>query len=120
MASHAAQLDLNYAEPVMIFHILRSIRMLSSAFGSLANYCIKDIKANAEHCKELVHNSAAIVTCLLPYIGYKKCTLASKIAIAENRSIGDVLIKEGMCTQAQLDEILVPEKMVRAGKLAPK
>ena len=118
MASHAGQLQLNYAEPVMIYHILSGIRVLSSAFDSLANHCVSGIVANEEHCRKLVHNSVGIVTCLLPFIGYKACCLAAKTAIKEDRAVAEVLVTEGYMTQEKLDEILVPEKLVQPGKLA--
>lgn len=119
MASHAAQLELNYAEPVMIFHILSGIRVLASAFDSLAKHCIKGINANKDRCSDMVQNSVGIVTCLLPFIGYKNCAKAAKIAINENRSVSEVLVTDGYMSKEQLDKVMVPENLVQPGKLAP-
>lgn len=120
MASHAAQLQLNVMEPVMIYRILDSIDMLSSAFSSLAGSCINKIKANEANCKELVNNSIGIVTALLPTIGYKNCSRAAAIANKTGMSLIDVLLQEKMMTQEQIARELVPEKMVTAAKLSRK
>jgi aspartate ammonia-lyase len=119
MASHAGQLELNYAEPLMIYHCLAGIKMLSAAFDSLTDNCVKGIVANEAHCKKLVSNSVGIVTCLLPFIGYKNCARAAKIATDNNRSISEVLVTEGFLTQEKLDSLMVPENMVKPVRLAP-
>eukprot|EP01065_Artemidia_motanka_P013809 TRINITY_DN17769_c0_g1_i1.p1 TRINITY_DN17769_c0_g1~~TRINITY_DN17769_c0_g1_i1.p1 ORF type:complete len:1450 (+),score=582.24 TRINITY_DN17769_c0_g1_i1:73-4422(+) len=118
MAAHAAQLQLNVMEPVMIYRILASIDMLSSAFNSLSRSCITRITANERNCKNLVQNSIGIVTALLPTIGYKNCSRAAAIANKTGKSLCDVLLEEGMMTREQLDAELVPEKMVTAAKMA--
>jgi len=71
MASHAGQLMLNYAEPVMIYKTLSSIDMPSSAFDSLTGHCVKGIVCNKEHDKKMVRFSLGLAMCLLPFIGYK-------------------------------------------------
>jgi len=120
MASHAGQLQLNVMEPVMIYRILDSIDMLSSAFHSLARSCISKIVANESNCKALVNNSIGIVTALLPTIGYKNCSRAAAIANKEGKSLIDVLLEEKMMTKEQIARELVPEKMVTASKLAKR
>merc|ERR1711937_251820 len=103
-------MELNYAEPVMIYNILSSIKVMSSALDSLTNHCVKDTVANKEHCQQLVDNSVGIVTCLLPYIGYKNSAKAAKLAIEGDRSITEVLLTEGFITEEKLKEVMVPEK----------
>lgn len=120
MASHAGQLQLNVMEPVMIYRILDSIDMLSSAFHSLARSCISKIVANESNCKALVNNSIGIVTALLPTIGYKNCSRAAAIANKEGKSLIAVLLEEKMMTEEQIARELVPEKMVTASKLAKR
>eukprot|EP01062_Namystynia_karyoxenos_P040011 TRINITY_DN2916_c0_g1_i4.p1 TRINITY_DN2916_c0_g1~~TRINITY_DN2916_c0_g1_i4.p1 ORF type:complete len:1432 (+),score=549.37 TRINITY_DN2916_c0_g1_i4:118-4413(+) len=120
MASHAAQLQLNVMEPVMIYSILSSLKMLSTAFTSLARHCISGIGANSRNCEHLVRNSIGIVTALLPTIGYKNCSRAAAIANKTGKSLCDVLLEEKMMTEEQLAAELVPEKMVTAAKMARK
>merc|ERR1712083_934627 len=103
----------------MIYSILSSLRVLSSALDSLSNHCVKGIEANHEHCDKLVNNSVGIVTCLLPFIGYKNCAKAAKVATENDRSVAEVLVTDGYISQEKLDGLLVPEKMVMPVKLAP-
>jgi aspartate ammonia-lyase len=62
MAAEAGQLQLNAFEPVIIYNILSSLRMMTNAATMLTERCIRGIKANTDHCGNLVRDSIGIVT----------------------------------------------------------
>ena len=113
MGSEAGQLELNVMEPVIIYNCYNSVEMMTRALKTLRTLCIDGITANKEVCEGYVHNSIGVVTALLPYIGYKKCSNASKIAAQTGKSIKDVLVELGYCTKQEVEDLLVPEKMTK-------
>ena len=96
-ASQAGQLELNVMEPVLIYNCFNNINMFTRATKTLRTLCVDGITADKAQCEKLLHNSIGIVTGLLPYIGYKKCSNASKIAAQTGKSIKDVLVELGYC-----------------------
>merc|ERR1712194_823128 len=109
--SEAGQLELNVMEPVIIYKLFTSIRVLARGMNILTDKCIKGITANEEHCKQMVHNSIGIVTALLPHIGYKKCTIAADKALKEKRPVADIVVELGYLERAKVMEVLQPENM---------
>ena len=112
MASEAGQLELNVMEPVIIYNVFNSIHMFTRAMRTLRELCIETVTANPEHTANMVHNSIGIVTCLLPFIGYKNCTKAAKKALETGKSVKDVLVELGLCTEEEVNKYLVPEEMI--------
>lgn len=113
MASEAGQLELNVMEPVLIYNIFNNIDMFTKACKTLRVLCVDGITADKKRCEELLNNSIGVVTCLLPYIGYKKCSMAAKTAQETGKPVRDVLIELGYCTEKEVNELLVPEKLTK-------
>ena len=86
--------------------------MFTRAMRTLRELCIETVTANPEHTANMVHNSIGIVTCLLPFIGYKNCTKAAKKALETGKSVKDVLVELGLCTEEEVNKYLVPEEMI--------
>merc|ERR1712087_342801 len=110
-AAEGGQLELNVMEPVIIYKLFSSIRVLSRGMNTLRERCVTGITANEEHCKEMVHNSIGIVTALLPHIGYKNCTAAADKALKEKRPVADIVVELGYLNADKVKEVLQPENM---------
>jgi aspartate ammonia-lyase len=108
MAAEAGQLQLNAMEPVIVLNILQSMRMLMRGMGTLREKCIIGIEADRERCRELLEGSLVTVTAINPYIGYAEASRVAKQALKTRRSIRDVVLSEGLMTEAQLDEAFSP------------
>merc|ERR1719230_680895 len=121
-AAEAGQLELNVMEPVIIFKLFESIRLLNQGMDTLRERCIVGITANEEHCEKMVHNSIGIVTALLPHIGYKNCSTSAAKALAEKRPVSDVVVELGYALPEQVEKWLRPEEMCgpTARKKQPK
>lgn len=113
MAAESGQLQLNVFEPVIAYNLFTSTSMLCNAFNTLAKKCVDGITANENHCRDLVLNSIGLVTALNPYIGYENATAVAQQALQENRSVYDIVLEKGLLSQAQLDDIIQPENMIR-------
>ena len=118
MGSEAGQLQLNVMEPIIAYSIFESMRMLTRAMEVLTNSCVKGITANEEYCRQMVLNSVGIVTALNPKLGYETSSKIARQALAENRSISDIVLEQKLLSKAELDNLLRPENMLTPQNLA--
>ena len=69
LAAEAGQLQLNAMEPVIVFNILQSMRMLMRGMVTLREKCVLGIEAEEERCRELLDGS------LVTAVSYTHLTL---------------------------------------------
>jgi fumarate hydratase class II len=103
--------ELNVMMPMLARNVLESVRLLTAISRLFADRCIDGIEADVERCREYAESSPAIVTPLNRYIGYEAAAKVAKQALAERRTIRDVVIDNGYIDQGkltveQLDEAL--------------
>ena len=113
MASEAGQLQLNAFEPIMGWSLFKSIQHLSNACMTLKSNCVEGIEANHELLARRVRESVTLVTALNPIIGYEKAALIAKTAIATGLPIDQVAESLGILTRAEVEALLVPEKLTQ-------
>ena len=114
----AGSFELNVMLPMLARNVLESIRLLANAARLLADRCVDGIEADAERCREYAEGSPSIVTPLNRYIGYENAAIVAKKALAERKTIREVVIEQGHVergelTEAQLDEALDVLRMTR-------
>jgi fumarate hydratase class II len=107
----AGSFELNVMLPMLARNVLESIRLLANASRLLADRCVDGIEADVERCREYAEGSPSIVTPLNRYIGYENAAVVAKKALAERKTIREVVIEQGHVergelTEAQLDEAL--------------
>ncbi len=117
MAAEAGQLELNVMEPVMVQSLFESIEMLKNGMNTLQHRCIQGITANEEHCRKTVMDSIGLVTALNPVLGYEVCTQVAKEAMEQNKGVYDVVLEKKLLTREELEELLLPENMIKPQKL---
>jgi fumarate hydratase class II len=59
----------------------------------------------------------ALATALNPSIGYDTASKVAKQALAEGKTVREVVVAEGYLTEAEADEVLDPEAMTHRGIL---
>jgi aspartate ammonia-lyase len=111
MAAEAGQMELNAFEPVVFYKLFESITTLTGAVKTLTDNCVTGITANRDQCRTFVERSVGIATALCPYIGYRKSAEIAKRALAENVSVRELVLKEHLLKESQLDYILNPGVM---------
>jgi aspartate ammonia-lyase len=104
LGAEAGQLQLNAMEPVIVFNILQSMRMLTRGMKVLREKCVDGIEADAARCRALLEHSLVAVTAINPYVGYAKASAVAKEALLTGQSLRAVVLAKGLMTQAQLDE----------------
>jgi fumarate hydratase, class II len=110
-AGASGSFELNVMMPVMARNLLESVRLLSNATRVLADSCIDGLQPDIDRCREYAESSPAIVTPLNRYIGYENAAKVAKQALAERRTIREVVLEHGYVdrgdlTEEQLDEAL--------------
>jgi fumarate hydratase class II len=114
----AGNFELNVMLPVLGRNLLESVRLLSAVTRLLADRCVDGITANVERLREYAESSPAIVTPLNEYLGYEEASSVAKQALAEGKTIRDVVVERGhvasgRVTEEQLDTALDVLRMTR-------
>jgi fumarate hydratase class II len=113
----AGNFELNVMLPVMARNVLESIRLLANIARLFAQRCVDGLEANVERCLEFAESSPSIVTPLNHYVGYDEAAKIAKQALAERKTIRQVVIERGhvpsAITEEKLDEVLDVLSMTR-------
>jgi len=115
IASEHGQLELNVMMPVIGRNVLLSMQILMNAAIALDQRCIRGIEANREQCEYWVERSAALATALAPQIGYARAAEISKQSVKENTLIRELVHREHVLPEDQIDEVLDLRKMTEIG-----
>lgn len=106
MGAQAGNFELNVMLPVIAYNLLQSITLLASVTGVFAGKCIAGITANPEVCAAYIEKSLALVTGLVPIIGYDKAAAIAKKAYDSGKTIRDVVRGESILPEDELDDLL--------------
>ncbi|MBQ7059322.1 MAG: aspartate ammonia-lyase [Firmicutes bacterium] len=112
MACEGGQLELNAYEPVVFYKLFESIAAITGGVETLVDNCIPDIVANEQKCHDYVENSVGIITVIAPEVGYQIAADIAKEAIRTGRPVREVLKARKIMPDEEVDDLLVPEKMV--------
>jgi fumarate hydratase class II len=114
----AGNFELNVMLPILAHNLLESIRLLASMTRLFADRCVDGITANADRLRELAESSPSIATPLNLFIGYDEAAKVAKQALAEGKTIREVVlergyVEQGKITLEQLDRALDVLSMTR-------
>jgi len=118
LAASSGNFELNVALPVIARNLLESITILANASDVFVDKCINGIVANKEHMEKLAAQNAILATALTPHLGYDKAAQIVKKAMAENKTIREVVLELGWMREDELDKILDIRKMTEGGFVA--
>ena len=107
-------LELNAMKPVIIWNVLRSIRLLADATESFAERCIEGIQADRARIARHLEHSLMLVTALAPHIGYDKAASIAKRAHAEGLGLREAAVLSGHVTAEDFDRWVDPRAMLSA------
>ncbi len=104
-------LQLNVFNPVIIYNVLQSIRLLADAARSFTDNCIVGIRPNLERIQEHLENTLMLVTALNPHIGYDKSAKIAKNAHVKNMTLKASALELGYVSEEEFDLWVNPENM---------
>ena len=111
------QIDLNLYKPVLAHNFLQSAELIANGSETFAEKFVAKLEADREHCAERVQQSMALATALNPAIGYDRASKVAKRAMAEGKTIREVVLEEGYLDEDEVDDVLDPAKMTERGIL---
>jgi fumarate hydratase, class II len=91
----AGNFELNIMLPMLARNLLESIRLLASASVLFADRCVSGIAADEARAREYAEGSPSVATALNPVLGYEEAASIAKQALAERKSIRQVVIERG-------------------------
>jgi len=112
VAGAGGHLELNAMKPVIVWNVLRSIRLLGDATDSFAERCIEGIQADSARIARHLEQSLMLVTALAPHIGYDKAAAIAKHAHAAGLSLKEAALESGHVTAADFDRWVDPRAML--------
>jgi fumarate hydratase class II len=102
--------ELNTMLPLAGYNLVQSIEILAAAAGNFAERCVRGLESTGRG-PELVERGLAIVTRLVPKIGYDLSAEIAKEAAKTGKTVREVAAARTDLSEAELAEILDPFKM---------
>jgi fumarate hydratase class II len=115
VAGSRGNLELNAMMPVMASALLESIEILARGCRAFAEKCVSGIRANVERCRELLERNPAIATALNLRLGYEGASEVAKAAAREGISVREAVVRRGLLSEEELDELLDVREMTERG-----
>lgn len=114
IAGGSGNFELNVMQPVAAYNLLQSINLLANAVENFTCKCVDGITAT-ERGPELVERGLALCTALVPEIGYDLAASISHDAFESGETVRMVALKKTKLTETELEKLLDPFKMTKAG-----
>ena len=111
----AGNFELNVMMPVMAYNTLQSMELLGNAVSAFKRKCLSGLKADPARCSNLLEQSLALVTALVPEIGYDHAARLAKEAHTSGATLRELALRDGM-DAATLDRLLDPANMLNPGE----
>ncbi|MBP6442837.1 MAG: aspartate ammonia-lyase [Gemmatimonadales bacterium] len=115
MAAKAGELELNVMMPVITHNVLFGMEILSNTARVFAEKCISGIEADEAMCAHWLERSPALVTALMPKIGYAESAKLSKEALATGKTVKQLVTDKKVLEGKELDEVLDLRAMTELG-----
>jgi fumarate hydratase class II len=107
--------ELNVMMPVLADAMLESLRLLANVATIFREKCVNGIRANVQRCNELVEYSMAMVTSLVPFIGYDRAAEIAKESARTGRTVREICRERQVLPDAELNRALDPVEMTKPG-----
>ncbi|MFZ4507527.1 MAG: aspartate ammonia-lyase [Fimbriimonas sp.] len=111
----AGQLELNVMMPGMAFAGQFSLQILANTLRTFTANCVVGITADAERCAHYAETSPSLATALNVYIGYQEASKVVKQALAEKKTIPQVVRERGLLDEETLSKALDPALLTEPG-----
>ena len=114
IAGQSGNFEINVMMPIAAHNLLESIDIATTATRNLADQCISGINPTTTG-PDMVQNGLAIVTTLVPHIGYDASSAIAKEAGETGESVKEVALRQTSLSETELDEILDASSMTEPG-----
>jgi fumarate hydratase class II len=90
--------------------VIDSIRLLSASSTNLLKRLISGLEADRQRIDQYIEQSLALVTALVPEIGYERAAALAKQAWQSGRTVRDVARESSGIEESRLSELLDPAR----------
>ena len=104
--------ELNTMLPVMAHNLLESIEILTTSTKAFGEKLIKGLEPNEEKLDDNIQKNSILVTALVPKLGYDTAAEVAKEAMANDKTIKEVLLEKELLSESEIDELLDIEKLI--------
>lgn len=111
MSVEGGELDLNVWEPVIIKNLTEEFTLLMGGMKKFTELCIDGIQANVERCAQFAEGTMANATVASALLGYPKGTEIAKKAVAEGKTVKQVVKEEKLFSDEEVERLFDPLMM---------
>ena len=115
MGAQAGQLELNVMMPIISHNLNEMIHVMIGAVDAFTARCVEGLIINKENAEAWLAKNPILVTALNPIIGYIKGAEVAKKALAENRSIREIVVELGYMSDEEASAALDARAMTAGG-----
>ncbi len=116
-AVSSGHLELNPFIPLITYTLIESMGLLKNADRKACSYCINDISANEVRMQANFYRSNALITALLPHLGYARAEAIWSYMREKNLDIKQANAELGFLEPAGLDYLLTTEQLLKLGEV---
>jgi fumarate hydratase class II len=109
--------QLNTMLPLIARNLLQQIRYLTGGCVIFTDKLLQGLVADRERIRDANERSLALVTGLVPAIGYDRAAEIAKEAHSTGRTIREVAREQKILPDAELDRLLDPRRQTEKGKM---
>lgn len=115
LAGQAGQLELNVMMPILAHNLFEMMHVTIGAVRAFTEKCVVGVTANREKAEGWLAKNPILVTALNPIIGYLKGAEVAKKAMAENKTVKQVVVELGYMTAEEAEALLNARAMTEGG-----
>jgi fumarate hydratase class II len=106
LAGQSGNFELNVTLPLIAHNLLQSINLLACGCRSLADKCICGLEVDRRKCEGYIEQSLALVTALVPHIGYDRAADLAKEAYSSGRTVRQVALEQKILPENRIEALL--------------
>jgi aspartate ammonia-lyase len=114
-AAAGGNLELNQFMPLIADSLLGSLDLLARACNIFRRFCVEGLRANESRCRQNLETSTAVATALVEPLGYQAATHVVQQAQAQHKTVRQVVIEQGLMSEADFDSLVSAEKVMQLG-----
>ena len=115
MAGAAGQFELNVMMPIIAHNLNEMMQVMIGSLSAFTDRLMAGLTLNQERAESWLSRNPILVTALNPIIGYNNGATVAKKALAEGKSVREVVLEMGLMEAEALDEALDARKMTEGG-----
>lgn len=115
MSGAAGQFELNVMMPIISHNLNEMMQVMIGSINAFTDKLMAGLILNRERTESWLSRNPILVTALNPIIGYNNGAKVAKKALAEGKSVKEVVLELGLMEEGELDKALDAYAMTEGG-----